>query len=740
MNRKFLALILLFTLSLVLFPQLTLYSSVSFDRNNPAIALILDRSGSMGYSNYLTPAKQRAQTFVGLMQNGDHVTVASYSETATVNFAITTIVGDATRTAAQNAINALQSGGRTSIGSGLVAGRNQLTNSSATGQKAMLLLSDGLDNLAPFAIHIVPGIPASMDVYTIALGPNSDQPLLQWIANQTGGTYHYAPNAAVLQQIYDTINGSLRGYQNYFTDNDAIEPLETVTQIVNVDPAEFLYFTVTTDELFSQDQSLLSFHLIDPDGVEINEQNIVIEGYGDLTTGFSYSSFRINQPLSGTWQMVLVNNSNEEQLDYDLSVWGRSTIEMHQIIPIEGLIINQPLELIVDIADSNIPLSGCLVAAKIILPAEVRGSGKATTFPFEERESSGSSPAKIQRNTEIELVLTETSAGRYEVLFYDTEIAGSYTVEITALIEVDGQTIERKSLRSFCFAPPDQIPAPILLYPDNDAQNLDTAIEFIWTPVLNADSYQIQIANNQEILIDHADLSENAITIVLPAYDAEYIWRVRAAVDGADGTWSEVSNFTTGIPDIPAPQNLAGILDSSGIILTWEQPETNEFYGDPWYYKIYRDNNYYGYVLASVNSYLDELIYPDQPYTYHITAKYYSGAESLPSNTTTMTFLDADIPDVNELHTTLSYNYPNPFNPETRILFSLAEAQNVTLNIYDIEGRLVDKLYDGYLEGGEHSIIWRGRNSQQRNVPSGVYFIKMSTAGYTGYRKLLLLK
>jgi len=83
----------------------------------------------------------------------------------------------------------------------------------------------------------------------------------------------------------------------------------------------------------------------------------------------------------------------------------------------------------------------------------------------------------------------------------------------------------------------------------------------------------------------------------------------------------------------------------------------------------------------------------------------------------------------------LAQNYPNPFNANTNISFDLAEAGNVSLNVYDITGRLVTTLVDGQMDAGQHVVAW-----DASSVSSGVYFYKLTTADYTGTKSMNLLK
>ncbi|MFQ5870433.1 MAG: T9SS type A sorting domain-containing protein, partial [Candidatus Zixiibacteriota bacterium] len=79
--------------------------------------------------------------------------------------------------------------------------------------------------------------------------------------------------------------------------------------------------------------------------------------------------------------------------------------------------------------------------------------------------------------------------------------------------------------------------------------------------------------------------------------------------------------------------------------------------------------------------------------------------------------------------------YPNPFNAVTNISYSLAEAGNVSLKVYDISGRLVETLVNGPREAGEHIVTW-----DASKVSSGVYFYKLSAGDYTLTKKMNLLR
>ena len=85
-------------------------------------------------------------------------------------------------------------------------------------------------------------------------------------------------------------------------------------------------------------------------------------------------------------------------------------------------------------------------------------------------------------------------------------------------------------------------------------------------------------------------------------------------------------------------------------------------------------------------------------------------------------------------------NYPNPFNPVTRIRFDLPEAGVVRLNVYDLRGQRIRSLADGYHAAGTFAADWRGRDDKGRRVASGVYFARLEAGPYVAVRKMMLLK
>ena len=88
----------------------------------------------------------------------------------------------------------------------------------------------------------------------------------------------------------------------------------------------------------------------------------------------------------------------------------------------------------------------------------------------------------------------------------------------------------------------------------------------------------------------------------------------------------------------------------------------------------------------------------------------------------------------------LHYNYPNPFNPVTTMLYDLPEAGYTRLIIYDVLGRQIHTLVDQVMDAGYYKMQWDGRNSMGKMVSGGIYFYQIQTNDFIRTRKMLLLK
>ena len=85
-------------------------------------------------------------------------------------------------------------------------------------------------------------------------------------------------------------------------------------------------------------------------------------------------------------------------------------------------------------------------------------------------------------------------------------------------------------------------------------------------------------------------------------------------------------------------------------------------------------------------------------------------------------------------------NYPNPFNPETNLVYHLPKQSNVKLIIYDIFGNTITKLVDEVQTPGIKSVVWNATSQYGHPVSAGTYFFRIEADNYKQSKKMVLLK
>jgi len=89
---------------------------------------------------------------------------------------------------------------------------------------------------------------------------------------------------------------------------------------------------------------------------------------------------------------------------------------------------------------------------------------------------------------------------------------------------------------------------------------------------------------------------------------------------------------------------------------------------------------------------------------------------------------------------TLLQNFPDPFNSRTIIKYSLPDAGNISIKIFNIIGQEITTLIDQEQLAGEHYILWNGKNYSENDVASGVYFYNMTLDNQSISRKMMLTR
>lgn len=103
-----------------------------------------------------------------------------------------------------------------------------------------------------------------------------------------------------------------------------------------------------------------------------------------------------------------------------------------------------------------------------------------------------------------------------------------------------------------------------------------------------------------------------------------------------------------------------------------------------------------------------------------------------------VSILFSDNPPI--MKTQLMNNYPNPFNPETTINYSLKNDNFVKIEIYNIKGQLVKHLINKEMKAGTHYVKWDGTDDHNYQLGSGIYFYRMTSGDYSRTKKMMLVK
>jgi len=320
-------------------------------------------------------------------------------------------------------------------------------------------------------------------------------------------------------------------------------------------------------------------------------------------------------------------------------------------------------------------------------------------------------------------------------------------------------------IRSFSTRDQPQLPpsAPLLVSPQSGSEDISSRNHtFSWNEADGAETYRLQLSVNNNPFTPSIDIENiNDISRSVEGLEPEttYLWRVQALNGAGSSEWSEIWFFVT---DEAAPTPSLPLANSTKVELnptfSWNRLDADEYIlqvnrassGETVIEETVSDTTF------TTDSELDQLtVYrwrvkavtdstegdwgPSVAFT---TGTGDSGGDSGTGDD------DSDDGDGNndenedntdnnseESITTIEQNYPNPFNPSTVIEFRLAEAQQVSLKIYNLAGQRVATLVNEALSAGTHSKVF-----DAAGLASGIYFYRLITERNIFTKKMTLIK
>ena len=284
---------------------------------------------------------------------------------------------------------------------------------------------------------------------------------------------------------------------------------------------------------------------------------------------------------------------------------------------------------------------------------------------------------------------------------------------------------------------------PVLSSPANNSIIQALSLNLIWHRVTNAGTYRVQVAtdlNFNNVIVNDSTITDTMKAINGLLNNTSYYWRVYAKNPGLISSYSAVWHFTTAaLPAAPvliSPPN-----NSFGISTTAKLDWTSEPSALSYRVQVSSDSTFASSQLDSVTT-VDSIFIPsgrlnnNTRYFWHVRSQNNIGNGSYSAYFVFTTSLvgitnNSEIPKVFRLYN----NYPNPFNPATKIHFDLPKSSFTKIVVYDVLGREVETIVNEQLNPGSYTADWNAIN-----YPSGIYFYKITAGDYTATRKMVLIK
>ncbi len=287
--------------------------------------------------------------------------------------------------------------------------------------------------------------------------------------------------------------------------------------------------------------------------------------------------------------------------------------------------------------------------------------------------------------------------------------------------------------------------APFLLLPPCYATNVSIYPTFDWSDVSGATYYIFQLSNYP--LFDSLIVTDTTpLPLITLQYNSVYYWRVKAGNSCGTGNWSPVWAFTTG-PAIPTAPIL--VCDTANVplnpILDWNDVPTAMSYR----VQVSASPTFTSTLINAVVS-ISQYTIPSgvlsysSHYYWRVNATNMGGTSpwsTICSFTTIVQSgirnISTEVPSENKLFS----NYPNPFNPTTKIRFDIPVCHScgsrnpVVLKVFDIQGKEIETLVNESLKPGTYEATF-----DASALNSGVYFYKLITNGFSETKKMLMIK
>lgn len=289
---------------------------------------------------------------------------------------------------------------------------------------------------------------------------------------------------------------------------------------------------------------------------------------------------------------------------------------------------------------------------------------------------------------------------------------------------------------------------PTLVSPPNNSTDITTTPTLDWDSIPFAETYRVQLSIDPgfgSFIINIAGLTSSQYNVTGGALNnnTTYYWRVSASNQAGTSAFSTVWNFKTVVsPPVAAPSLLS---PPNGAI---NQPITpaldwNDVFGTEGYKIIVAVDSFFNTLVMDTTITPSGLTVPvgklngSTTYFWRVRGFNVGGfgpwsvTWKFTTNPVGITQLGSEIPKSYKLYN----NYPNPFNPTTKIKFDIPKSSYVSVAIYDLTGREVSMLVNEELSAGSYEALWNASG-----FSSGVYVYRIITPAFTSVKKMVVVK
>lgn len=299
--------------------------------------------------------------------------------------------------------------------------------------------------------------------------------------------------------------------------------------------------------------------------------------------------------------------------------------------------------------------------------------------------------------------------------------------------------------------------------PEDRTDTLSLNPELTWDPIINAEYYQVQIAESlpfdDYIIEDINSVYQHSLSLNELTYNTRYRWRVRSFNSKGQSDWSDIRIFTTmkkpaDVPDPLAAPKLS--IPENNEVLAPFHPKSNIARYFSW--SLARGATHYRMQISETDDFTSTVVdsttspgvnangiyikyeFLEEETEYFWRARAINADESSEWSeswsfynpaATAVAAEHEDKPAEFALH----QNFPNPFNPVTQIGYDLKETANVKLTVYNMLGQEVAVLVNSKMAAGRHQVSFNAAD-----LSSGFYIYRIEAGNFTATKKLMLIK